>query len=119
MSSVYGSRKLVLSDGANKKFNEKKRLKQKKAYAKDKAGKLKKKVVQSHGKNISANVANAASDSEGERSASSADSDSEEEEKKSGKRKKKTSTDKAQLEAHAQCVDILNAMDISALSQRK
>ena len=34
--------------------------------------------------------------------------------KKSGKRKKKTLTDKAQLEAHAQCVDILNAMDSKA-----
>jgi hypothetical protein len=81
--------KLELTDGANKKFNEKKRLKQKKAYAKDKAGKSKKKVGQSHGKKISANVAEAASDSEGERSASSVDSDSEEEGEKSGKRKKR------------------------------
>ena len=89
MSSVYGSRKLVLSDGANKKVNEKKRLKQKKADAKDKTGKSKKKVGQSHDKKISANVAETASDSEGERSASSVDSDSEEEGKKSGKRKKR------------------------------
>jgi hypothetical protein len=43
----------------------------------------------SHGKKISANVAEAASDSEGERSASSVDSDSEEEGEKSGKRKKR------------------------------
>jgi hypothetical protein len=50
---------------------------------------LKKKVVQSQGKKISANVTEAASDSEGERSASSVDSDSEEEGKKSGKRKKR------------------------------
>ena len=105
---------LELSDGANKKFIEKKRLKQKKAFAKDKADKSKKKVGQSHGKKISANVAESASDSEGERSASSVDSDSEEERKKSGKRKKKTLTDKPQLEAHAQCVDILNAMDSKA-----
>ena len=71
-STVPG--KLELTDGANKKFNEKKRLKQKKQFAKDKAGKLKKKGVQSQGKKISANVATAASDSESERSASSADS---------------------------------------------
>ena len=88
MSSVNVSR-LELSDGANKKFNEKKRLKQKKAFAKDKADKSKKKVGQSHGKKISANVAETVSDSEGERSASSVDSDSEEEGKKSGKRKKR------------------------------
>jgi len=89
LSSVNVSRRLELSDGANKKFNEKKRLKQKKAYVKDKTGKSKKKVGQSHGKKISANVAEAASDSEGERSASSVDSDSEEEGEKSGKRKKR------------------------------
>jgi len=44
--------KLELSDGANKKFNEKKRLKQKKTFAKDKAGKSKKKVGQSWQENF-------------------------------------------------------------------
>ena len=98
--------KLELTDGALQKFNEKKRHKQKKSFAKEKAGKSKKNPIQSH-KKISANVAEAASDSEDDQSATSVGSDSEEEEKKSKKRKKKISKD----EAHVQCVEIMNRMD--------
>jgi hypothetical protein len=101
--------KLELTDGALQKFNEKKRHKQKKSFAKEKAGKSKKNPIQSH-KKISANVAEAVSDSEDDQPVTSVGSDSEEEERKSKKRKKKTAKD----EAHAQCVDILNTMNPKA-----
>ena len=101
--------KLELTDGALQKFNEKKRHKQKKSFAKEKAGKSKKNPIQSH-KKISANVVEAASDSEDDQPVTSVGSDSEEEERKSKKRMKKTPKD----EAHAKCVDILNTMNPKA-----
>ena len=97
---------LVLTDGVQEKFNEKKRHKQKKQFVKEKSGKSKKKAFQSQ-KQISANVTETASDSEDDQQTNSAGSDSEEEEKKSKKRKKKTLKD----ETHAQSVEILNGMD--------
>jgi Zn-finger nucleic acid-binding protein len=59
--------KLELTDGALQKFTEKKRHKQRKQFAKEKAGKSKKDTTQSQ-KKISANVGTTVSDSEDEQS---------------------------------------------------